>query len=237
MNARNSVLVVIAALTLAGCRTAGDTATLIGLAARAAGSSDGSQGSVRKLTLNRADPSFGSEMDRLRSYVGTDPVDVVIAGVPPVGGDSITAVTDSAGIENVNDHLTTYRQVIITKLDREVLEIRPNAASSSRLEIPNFQIERIRYTGTRLEARTSAWDWVPAILLVPLCLILAGTTLSSVLSGSYQGGNGGPPSGCMVLLGILGLVGAFLLIYFAANKVGTIEDSVVEFVTRVWNFQ
>ena len=230
-------LAVLAATTLMGCQTAESTASLIGLAARLAGSSEGTPGSSTKTRLVRADPNFGAEMDRLRSYVGTEPVNVVIAGEPPSGDGAIRAFPDPDTSAGIDLRQTTYRQVVITKLDRDVLEIRPSAASSSRLEIPNFQVEQIAYSQVRVESKSTWWYWIPYGLLIALGLMAAGLILTRVASGSMPTGGGGPPIGCFTVLGIFCLAIAVATFFYASSEVGTGVKFIQEYVNRVWLFQ
>lgn len=230
------VLIVLVATTLVGCQTAESTASLIGLAARVAGLGEGTPGSLTKTRLDRANPNFGAEMDRLRSYVGTEPVDVVIAGVPPSGDGAVRAFPDSDTSVDIDKRQTTYRQVVITKLDRDVLEIRPSATSSSRLEIPNFQVERITYTQVRVESKSTWWYWIPYGLLIALGLVAAGLILTRVASGSMPTGSGGPPIGCFTVLGIVCLAIAVVAFFSARSEVGTGVKYIYEYVNRVWLF-
>jgi hypothetical protein len=231
------VLIVLVATALVGCQTAESTAGLIGLAARVTGLGEGTHGSLTKTRLDRANPNFEAEMDRLRSYVGTEPVDVVITGVPPSGDGAIRAFPDPDSSVGIDRRQTTYRQVVITKLDREVLEIRPSATSSSRTEIPNFQVERIAYSQVRQEVKSTWWYWIPYGLLIALSLMVAGVILPRVISGSIRESSGMPPVGCWTMLGILGLLCAVVVFLYANSEVGTGQKIIEEFVNRVWVFQ
>jgi hypothetical protein len=175
-------------------------------------------------------------MDRLRSYVGTEPVNVVIAGEPPSGDGAIRAFPDPDTSAGIDLRQTTYRQVVITKLDRDVLEIRPSAASSSRLEIPNFQVEQIAYSQVRVESKSTWWYWIPFGLLISLSLLAGGLVLTRVASGTMPTG-GGPPIGCFTVLGIVCLAIAVATFFFARSEVGTGVKFIQEYVNRVWLFQ
>jgi len=186
--------------------------------------------------LNRADPKFGQEMDRILSDVGPAPVDVVIAGEPPANADSITGITDTAMSGPVNERLTYYSQVIITRLDREELEIRPSVTSSSKVVIPNFQIQQIKCLKARPDAQSTLWYLIPYVPMIAFLLIGAIVILSSVLSGSYSGGSGAPPVGCMTLLGILSLVGGIAAFMALMTRLSVDQEIVVELVDKVWVF-
>ena len=177
-----------------------------------------------KQRLERESTYFGANLRKLQSYLDTMHVDVVITGVPPATVQGIKTVTDNSAKVDSSQRETIYKGVVLTRLDPEHVEIRPNTASATALVIPNSQVTRIEAKGYRQGVLDNSWQWIPYGLLIILTVI-GGIGL---LAGSGNGGSGAPPPGCMVVGGILVLAGAVYTLLYAVSEIYPKDPSVFD---------